>query len=97
MNFALIPFIGAVGAAVATCLGYFATWIVRTIQMRKFVLIKVKWNYQIICMALLLLQGIVATSYGKFYYQIIFLATITFVLRKDLMKVILKARRKIGK
>ena len=95
MNFALIPFIGAVGAAVATCLGYFATWIVRALQMRKFVLIKVKWNYQIICMALLLLQSIVATVYGKFYYQIIFLAAITFVLRKDIIKVFRKIVRKV--
>lgn len=94
MNFALIPFMGAVGAAIATCLGYFATWVVRALQMRKFVLIKVKWNYQIICMALLLLQSIVATVYGKFYYQIIFLTAITFVLRKDITKVISRIRRR---
>ena len=95
MNFVFIPFIGAVGAAVATCLGYFATWIVRTFQMRKFVSIKVKWNFQIICMALLLLQSIVATVYGKLYYQLIFFAAIIFVLRKDIVKVIRKIRRKV--
>ena len=94
MNFALIPFIGAVGAAAATCLGYFATWIVRTCQMRKFVSIRVKWNYQIVCMALLFIQSIIATGYGKFYYQAIFFAAILFVLRKDIIKVISKIRRK---
>ena len=97
MNFVLIPFIGAVGAAAATCLGYFATWIVRTFQMRKFVLIRVKWNYQIICMVFLLIQSIIATVYGKFYYQIIFIAAIIFVLRKDIIKVVCKIRRKAQK
>lgn len=90
MNFVFIPFIGVVGAAVATCLGYFATWIVRTFQMRNFVSIKVKWDYQTICMTLLLLQSIVATVYDKFYYQVFFFAAITFVLRKDIIKVIEK-------
>lgn len=97
MNFALIPFIGAVGAAAATCLGYFATWTVRTIQMKKIVSMKVKWNYQITCLFLLFLQSIIATIYGKFYYQVIFFAVITFVLRKDLMKVISKIRMKTQK
>ena len=97
MNFVLIPFIGAVGAAAATCLGYFATWIVRTIQMKRIVSLKVKWNYQIACLSLLFLQSIVATVYGKFYYQVIFFVAVTFVLRKDITKVISKIRRKAQK
>ena len=93
MNFLLIPFIGAVGAAVATCLGYFATWIVRVFQMRKFVLIKVKWNYQIICIVLLFIQSIIATFNGKFYYQVIFFVAITFTLRNDIKKTGLFSKR----
>ena len=96
MNFAFIPFIGAVGAAVATCLGYFATWMVRTFQMRKFVSIKVKWDCQTVCMALLFLQSIAATAYGKFYYQVFFFVGILFVLRKDIIKLIKKIARKLG-
>lgn len=47
LNLLLIPFIGALGAAIATMVGYAIIWIVRTKRMLKIVAIKVNWSKQL--------------------------------------------------
>lgn len=90
LNFTLIPFMGAVGAAIATCIGYFVTWLFRIIFLRKIVIMKVEWNIQLVSMIILIGQSVVATLSGVFYYQIIFFLIIIFLQRKYIAKVVKK-------
>lgn len=70
LNFMLIPQMGALGAACATMIGYFTVWVVRTVRLRSIINMKVKWTKQIICIIVLIIQCIIATSFKNPLYQI---------------------------
>lgn len=72
-NFALIPFIGALGASIATMIGYIAIWVIRTIQMRKIIRIKADWKIQIFGFVILLCQCAIALCLKEFYWQLPFI------------------------
>lgn len=93
-NFALIPFIGAFGASIATMLGYMAIWVIRTIQLRKIICIKVAWSSQIIGFFILLMQCAVSLIFKQFYFQIPFLILILISQKSYLMKVLQKIKWK---
>ncbi|MBR0485627.1 MAG: oligosaccharide flippase family protein [Oscillospiraceae bacterium] len=69
-NFILIPAIGALGAAIATMIGYFSIWFIRTLQMHKIIKLKADWKSQIFGYALLLGQCIIALNFQQIYWQI---------------------------
>lgn len=60
LNFVLIPYGGAKGAALATLIGYFCIWILRTIQVRNIVRMKVNWLSQISALSILVVQMVLA-------------------------------------
>lgn len=70
LNFALIPLIGALGAAIATMAGYIAIWIIRTIQMREIIRIKADWKMQIFGFIILMIQCVIALFFKAFYWQL---------------------------
>jgi len=76
LNFLLIPFIGSIGAALATMIGYFFVWMSRTISLRQIIIMKVEWKKQVIIMLLLLLQ----TSFALFNKFIILQILILFIV-----------------
>lgn len=55
-NFTLIPFIGFIGAAFATMIGYFTVWLIRSISLRKIIRMKVNWTKHIFCIVILVTQ-----------------------------------------
>lgn len=85
LNLLLIPFIGALGAAIATMVGYAIIWIVRTKRMLKIVAIKVNWSKQLTMMIALIVQSIVASSGKNFYIQVICMVVIIYK-QKDIVK-----------
>lgn len=94
-NFALIPFIGALGASIATMIGYIAIWIIRTIQMRKIVRIKADWMAQIIGFIFLILQCIIALLFKQFYWQLLFAVLVVISQKNYIYKVINTVKRKM--
>lgn len=70
LNFALIPFLGALGAALATMIGYFVTWLIRTIQLRGIVKMKVNWGNNILSLSIIGIQGVLAWSHQNPIWQI---------------------------
>ena len=60
-NFIFIYLIGSVGAALATLLGYFVTWLLRTRYLQLFIKMKVKWVLHIFSVTIVLAQAIMAT------------------------------------
>lgn len=95
LNVILIPVIGALGAAIATMVGYLAATIIRTISTNKIIRMKLKWQIQIISFALVLMQGVVATFENTFIIQIVIIIAIIFVQRTFIVKVFNKAKEMI--
>ena len=91
LNLILIPLIGAYGAAIATFCGYLTVWIVRTISLRKIIVMKVSWVVQILCMITIMIQGTLATIGGFVGFQTCLLIIMIFIQRKNLKRVIVKA------
>ena len=60
-NFIFIYFIGASGAAIATFIGYFVTWLLRTKYISGYVNMKVDWNAHMISVVTVFAQTIMAT------------------------------------
>lgn len=61
-NFALIPFFSSIGAALATMIGYFTVWLVRTFSLQKIIRMKVNWVKQAACIVILAIQVILALN-----------------------------------
>lgn len=94
-NFCLIPFWGAVGAAIATLIGYLTTWFLRTIFLRKIIKLKVSWKKQIIIICLLAIQLGVASVQSIYSYFVqliilIFIISMQFTFIKNLFKKLLR-------
>ena len=88
LNFILIPIIGARGAALATMLGYSSIWIVRTLQLRKIVKLKVDWGVQIKSSILLIIQAILAMTDQFYWIQVIPACILLVIQRNRIFKVV---------
>ena len=91
LNFILINRYGVIGAAVATAIAYFASWIIRVIVSTKYIKMKVNWYKSAIVYILLLIQTICATMENHYYVvQGIILILIFAVYLKNYLKIIKK-------
>lgn len=86
LNFILIPFWGAEGAALATLVGYLCVWIVRTIQVKKIVRMKVNWLSQVVSLAILVVQMLISMK-GQHLIQVPFLVLLIIMQHKYMRKV----------
>ena len=87
INFLLIPFIGATGAALSTMIGYMTVWIIRTLQLRSIVKMKVDWNIQIASAFLILIQAVFAVFVKSNLIQVIPIIILIVIQRKIFVKV----------
>lgn len=87
LNVALIPYVGAFGAAFATMIGYFSVWVIRSICVRKIVVMRVNWVKQISSLVVLMIQCMIATCTNSVLLQIPCLIVQTFLLGDMLAKV----------
>lgn len=88
-NFIFIYYFGAVGAALATLIGYFVTWSLRTRHLQSFVKMKVNWITHFASIALVLIQTIVATVKSLPLFQIVSLVLLV-LLNKELLRPVIK-------
>lgn len=84
-NFVFIYYIGSVGAAVATFLGYITTWFLRTKYLKNFIRMKVDWNIHFLSIIVVIIQVIMATIGMNLMFQIVmfvilFVANIKFII-----------------
>lgn len=79
-NIIFIKFWGGVGAAFATMMGYFVTWILRTFFMKSIIFMKVKWRLEIISYILLFIQAYLGTFAVAYFFQIV-IGFILFMIR----------------
>ena len=86
LNLCLIPIIGAYGAAVATLVGYIVVWIVRTLEVRNIIRMRVNWVLQIISSVLMIVQGVIAALSNSMLIQIVFLALMIILQKNFIIK-----------
>ena len=89
LNIAMIPYMGAYGAAIATLVGYLVVWITRTFFLNEFIKMKVAWSSHIICAILIIIQGILAMKWRTELIQFGILVILT-VLQRDFLRKLLK-------
>lgn len=70
-NFIFVYYIGSTGAALATCLGYFVTWALRTKHIKECIHIKVNWLIHGFSIAIVLIQAVLATIADASLIQVV--------------------------
>lgn len=92
-NFVFIFFIGSVGAAVATFLGYFITWGLRTKSLRSFVHMKVNWFIHTISIFVVFTQVVLATIVNIPFIQTILFIALVILNRKYINSIINRVKK----
>lgn len=89
-NFAFIYFIGAIGASLATLLGYAVTWVLRTKYLQSFIKMKVNWFNHFTSLVLVAIQAILATLNVLWIIQIVIFVVVLILNRKFIAPVLNK-------
>lgn len=92
-NFIFVYYIGSTGAALATCLGYFVTWALRTKHIKECIHIKVNWLIHGFSIAIVLIQAVLATIADASLIQVV-LFLILITLNKQYVMPLLNGIRK---
>lgn len=96
LNFILIKFFGAYGAAIATLIGYFTSFIISSKYLKKYIIMKTNNKRNNLILILLLLQMILAYFENKFIIiQLFIFFVIIFLFRKDFNKIIIQVKKMI--
>ena len=97
LNFLLIPIIGVMGAAIATCISYICVYVFRIFDTRKYLKYRVLDKEKIICISLLLISSIVIYIDNYFCYLILLLILLAnlIISKKFWFKIINNIKRKV--
>ena len=87
LNFVLIYALGPLGAAVATMIGYFSIWILRTVHLKSIIAMKVNWRIHALSMLVLTAQCAIALS-GEVGVQLPVLFVLAFLQQKSWGKIL---------
>lgn len=102
LNFILVFFIGAMGAAIATMISYFSVWVIRYYHMKQFIQIQIKLRRDLISYVFLVAQAILMiimkNNLCMYIIQIILFVIIILLFMRDieeiLKSILLKSRDK---
>lgn len=96
LNFATVPFIGALGAALATLVSYWITWFLRMRTLKRYMKIKINVVRDYISYGLLVAQGCLLFApldlfviYGG---EVVLFAMVLILYRRELFAVLRKGR-----
>ncbi|KOF57149.1 multidrug transporter [Clostridium sp. DMHC 10] len=93
-NFIFIYFIGAIGAALATLLGYLTTWCLRTKSLQDFIKMKVNWTIHFISIIIVIAQSCMATLGVSPFIQVIPFVVLVVMNRKFIVPVLNKVLKR---
>ena len=93
LNFALVPFFGAMGAAVATMLGYGGVLVARIIALRKHIQMRFSWR-KVGCTYAFLFVQLAVSEFGLklIPLQVVLMACMIYVNRREFGKVFVTAK-----
>lgn len=99
LNLIMTPFMGALGAAVATAVCYFVVWVMRYWHSKKFIKLKISLKRDCITYVLLVLQALVLLMVKKniwlYSSEVGIFLLIAILYRKDIMSVVSKVKKGI--
>lgn len=93
-NIVFIYLIGAIGAALATLLGYLTTWFLRTKYLQSFVKMKVNWLSHFVSIIIVITQSVLATLGSSILFQIALFCSL-LLANKNLLYPMMKKLKKI--
>lgn len=94
LNFALIPFWGGIGAAVATFIGYMVVFAARVYKVKDIIRMRLNWIVIIASFVLLSIQCLIATLFEKAVFQIPFFILIMLVYYPQIKKIVIRLVRR---
>lgn len=100
LNFCLTPVIGAMGAAIATAVSYFAVWIIRLLQSKKYIKLKINLSRDFAAYIGLVIQAFILLLLdGIFLYgtEILLFIIILLMYIRDIHLVIAKIKNTVIK
>lgn len=99
LNLIMTPFMGALGAAVATAVCYFVVWVMRYWHSKKFIKLKISLKRDCITYVLLVLQALVLLMVKKniwlYSSEVGIFLLIAILYKKDIMSVVSKVKKGI--
>lgn len=98
LNLILTPYMGALGAAIATAICYFEVWIFRYIQSKKYIKLRINILRDIASYLLICIQAIIIymkNNYTLYLSQCILFFIIIILYKDDIKKIINKCTNKI--
>ena len=93
LNIILIKFYGAIGAAIATTVSYFVVWVIRIINARKYILLKLYIKRDLLVYFILVLQAIFiiyASTIKVYVIELVMFIIIIFLYRSEIKKILKK-------
>lgn len=98
LNLLLIPIMGIYGASVGTMISFLIIWIIRVIDTKKFVEIKLKVNKMVFNILVISLQIFILYMNLKFEFMIeIFLFILLLIINKSEIRILIKNSSRILK
>ncbi|MDK0927599.1 polysaccharide biosynthesis C-terminal domain-containing protein [Clostridium perfringens] len=79
LNFILIPYCGAIGAAISTAISYFIVWIIRILNTKNIVNIKIELLKDLIIYLILIVQAVI-TSINLKYFEVISIVCLIIII-----------------
>lgn len=92
LNFILISWIGIQGAAIATAISYFVSWLYNVFQARKLCSFKINWTKHGIMYLLLVIECIMVLYLSEFWMSGIVIIFIVILNISNLIKLYTKSR-----
>ena len=87
LNFALIPTLGAYGAAYATLIGYFSIWFIRAIALRQYITLRYSRLKVIVSIILIFIQMAVAHYQSLIFVQGIIVLLLFAIYFKEILNI----------
>lgn len=94
-NIILIKAWGALGAASATMVGYFFTWVMRSVYLKNYIRMRVNWKKHYMTLALLVVQSMLAVFVQGYWQQLLCMALIIGLYLNEIKRIVLKVASEI--
>lgn len=97
-SYIFVALFGPIGAALGTMLSYILIWIIRMIDLKKFIVLKINWKNSLLMYSMLFLQAVISLfgqSFKIIILQIFIIFLIILINQNYLMVLIGLVRKKI--
>lgn len=87
LNIILIKFVGVIGASIATAISYFVVWVIRIVNAKKYITLKINFKRDLVVYFILVSQAVLMINIDSikvYILQIILFITIIILYSKEI-------------